>query len=179
MNSLRKRVFEICYKTNNPHLASSLSCLDIIENIYKSMKKEDVFVLSKGHGCPAWYAVLEKYGYKPKLKIHPDIDKKNGIICTTGSLGHGLPIALGIALSKKVLNQKGKVYVLLGDTECQEGTTWESILLKMNLKLHNLNIIIDNNEINCRLAGCKVIKTEKEYPHVYRITKKEYEKNIR
>ena len=161
------RVYEICYKYKNPHLASSLSCLKIIQDIYSNFDFEnDVFILSKGHACPALYAVLESKGFKPKLTRHPNIDVKNGISCTTGSLGHGLPLGVGMALAKKVKNEKGKVYVLMGDKEYVSGTTSESLKLKELYQLYNLIIHVDVNE------------GKKEYPHVYYQSKEEYEKNI-
>lgn len=179
-NNLRNRIYQICYETNNPHLASSLSCLNIIKEIYSSFDfKNDVFILSKGHGCPALYAVLESYGFKPDVsKSHPDIDIENGISCTTGSLGHGLPIGVGMALAKKVQGQPGKIYVLLGDMECLEGTTWESLNLAWEYDLDNLIVHIDNNEKVSYLPDVIIHKTKKEYPHVYRMNKEEYEKNI-
>ena len=165
----RKRVFQICYENKNPHLASSLSCLKIIEDVYKDFDFDnDVFILSKGHACPALYAVLEKYNFHPNVvQRHPDIDVNNGISCTTGSLGHGLPIGVGMALAKKLKKENGNIYVLMGDKECQAGTTQESQDLIQELKLNNITILIDFNE------------TKKEYPHVYTLTREEYEKNTK
>ncbi len=190
---IAKRIIEIAYKYKNGHVASALSALPIIKEIYDEMDIEkDVFILSKGHGCLALYAVLESKGYKPDVsKIHPDIDIKNGISCTTGSLGHGLPIAVGMALAKKLKNESGNVSVLLGDGECQEGTTWESLLIAKKLKLNNLQIHIDNNkeqalgktvlpavELLHQSFGflCWIHDTKKEFPHVHYLTKKEYNK---
>ena len=91
--------------------------------------------------------MLRDYGYKPDITTHLEIDKKNGIECTTGSLGHGLPMSVGMALAKKIKKDKSKVFVLLSDGECQEGTTWESLLIASSLKLNNLIILIDYNKI--------------------------------
>ena len=81
----------------------------------------------------------------PKLKTHLEIDEINGINCTTGSLGHGLPIATGMAFARKL--KKGRIFVLISDGECQEGTTWESILIASKHKLDNLVIVVDYNKI--------------------------------
>ena len=202
LNQLIKRMVEIDWQVKNKHLASALSALPIIKDIYENIDLEnDVFILSKGHGCLAWYVVLEEYGYHPDTnKIHPDIDIKNGISCTTGSLGHGLPIAIGIALGKKLQKQKGNVYVLLGDGECQEGTTWESLLLLERLDLDNIEIHIDNNQyqaleklVNPAIAYIEYafkwaviihnkikgtgIKLFEQHPdwHVHTLTKQEYD----
>ena len=111
------------------------------------MKDKDEFILSKGHACYPLYILLRGKGYNPKISGHPDIDKKNGISCTTGSLGHGLPIGVGMALARKLLNKDGRVYVLIGDGEIQEGTTWESSLIASHHKLDNLTVIIDHNKL--------------------------------
>lgn len=146
MDNLRRRMVEMDRKFDNRHLASALSCVDTIDNIFKQMREGDEFVLSKGHASLAYYAVLEKNGFKPDWsKLHPDRDPKNRILVSTGSLGHGLPLAVGIAWGKKLIGKKGDVYVLLGDGECQEGTTWESMLFATRMRLNNLAVIIDDN----------------------------------
>jgi len=146
MSKLIKKLVDIAYKSHNGHVAGSLTALPIINEVYKNFDFDnDVFILSKGHASLALYAVLEKYGFKPEYKVHPDRDIENGIYCTTGSLGHGLPIAIGWALGKRLKKEKGLVSVLLGDGECQEGTTWESLLIAQRLNLANLQVIVDNN----------------------------------
>jgi transketolase len=145
---LIKRMVEIDYKYKHGYLPSSCSALPIIKDIYDHFIKEtDIFILSKGHAAMALYVVLEELGYKPDVsKPMATMDTKNGIFCSTGSLGHGLPIAMGIALAKKLKNEEGFVHVLLGDGECQEGTLWESFQILHTLKLNNLVIHIDGNE---------------------------------
>jgi len=91
------------------------------------------------------YAVLEQQGKKPTWNMHPDYDPKNGIYATTGSLGHGLPIAVGMAFAKKQKNDGGKIYVMVGDGEMQEGSNWEALDLAKLLDV-NLNIIVDWNK---------------------------------
>ena len=82
-----------------------------------------------------------------KIQGHPSVDCFNGLHCTTGSLGHGLPIGAGMAFARKLKKEGGKIYILIGDGECQEGTTWESLLLASHYKLDNLVILVDYNKI--------------------------------
>lgn len=146
--ALTKRMVEIDYRHKHRHLPGSLSALPIIMSIYSDFDEaNDVFILSKGHSCAALYAVLEAMGKKPNVAlVHPERDPENGVTITSGSLGHGLPIAVGIAYAKKLRGEAGKVYVLLGDGECAEGTTWESLLIAERLDLkQNLFVYVDNN----------------------------------
>lgn len=129
------------------HIPSALSILDIVWTLYdKVMTEDDQFVLSKGHGVMALYAVLEEKGlldWSEKLIGHP---KRGGaILASTGSLGHGLPIAVGLAKAKKIKGEPGRVFCLIGDGECNEGTIWESAMLAAHHKLDNLVVIVDQN----------------------------------
>ena len=136
------------FKKGEAHLGGSFSMIEVLIYIYeKILKKEDIFILSKSHSSYPLCILLRKKGLKTKITTHLELDKKNGINCTSGSLGHGLPIAAGYAFAKKILNKKGKVYVLISDGECQEGTTWETFLICNKLKLNNLIIIIDYNKV--------------------------------
>ena len=147
-DELRKDTFNLAIEYKDMHLASALSIVDILTGLYESvLKKEDKFILSKGHGCISFYSLLRKKGYNPKISAHPEINIEHGVNCTTGSLGHGLPMGAGIAFAKKFKNETGKVYVLMGDGECQEGTVWESLNLASHHKLNNLVGIIDYNKI--------------------------------
>lgn len=148
LKALRRRMVQIDYWHKHRHLPGALSALPIIAEIYSDFDvADDVFILSKGHACSALYAVLETLGYKPDVtKVHPECDPENGIAMTSGSLGHGLPTAVGIAWAKKHLGEPGIVHVLLGDGECQEGTTWEALHLAARLGLDTrLRIHIDFN----------------------------------
>ncbi len=148
LQALRRRTVEIDYLHGHRHLPGSLSALAIIDDIYSGMNlAHDVFILSKGHACAAHYAVLEAYGYKPDVtKVHPERDPANGITMTAGSLGHGLPTAVGIALAKKLRGEAGRVHVLLGDGECQEGTTWEAACLAARFDIKDiLRVHVDLN----------------------------------
>ena len=122
--------------------------IEIIITLYETiLKKNDKFILSKAHASYPFCLLLRKKGLKPKLTTHLEVDKKNGIHCTTGSLGHGLPMAVGMAFAKKIQKEKGNTYVLISDGECQEGTTWESLLIATKHNLNNLIIIVDYNKI--------------------------------
>jgi transketolase len=145
--NLRKRILIKGTEAGQKHFSAAFSCIDIIKYLYDNvLTSEDLFILSKGHGAMALFAVLEEKGKKvPWEFVHPEIDEELGIYATTGSLGHGLPIALGRALAKREKGSKGKVYVLLGDGEIQEGSNWEALILANKLNV-NLNLILDWNK---------------------------------
>jgi len=145
---LRIKTFNAFIKTGEAHLGGSFSIIEFIIILFnKYIKSNDKFILSKSHASYPLILLLKKKGYNPKLKTHLEIDKKNKIECTTGSLGHGLPIATGIAFSRKIKKKSGKIFVLISDGECQEGTTWESLLIATKHKLDNLVIVVDYNKI--------------------------------
>jgi len=145
---LRKELIDLSLKIGETHLGGCFSEIEIMITLYDLiLKEEDKFILSKGHCCHTMYLLLKEQGYNPKFSVHPDIDVKNKIFCTTGSLGHGLPIAVGMALARKKMNTKGKIFVLMGDGECQEGTTWESAMIANYRKLNNLIVIVDRNKL--------------------------------
>ena len=122
--------------------------IEILLTLYEVIiKKNDKFILSKAHASFPLCLLLKEKGLKPQLTTHLEIDKKNGIHCTTGSLGHGLPIATGMAFARKQQKIPGKVYVMISDGECQEGTTWESLLIGSKHKLDNLVVLVDYNKI--------------------------------
>lgn len=145
---VRRDAIAISKANGGYHYGGSFSCAEILVALYDSiLKKEDKFILSKGHGCWVYYVLLRERGYNPLLEGHPHFDPHNGIYCTTGSMGHGLPVGMGIAMAKQIKNDTGHVYVIMGDGECQEGTTWESLLIAGRLKLQNLIAIVDYNRI--------------------------------
>jgi transketolase len=147
-NSLRKSVLDLALEQGEAHLGGSFSEIEILVSLYDYiLKPEDKFILSKGHACLPWYLLLQENGYDPKIQTHPDIDEQNGIYATTGSLGHGLPIGIGRAMAMKRLGKPGRVYVLMSDGECEEGTTWESALIAAHHKVDNLTVVIDRNYI--------------------------------
>jgi len=144
---LRRRLMEKGHEIKSGHFGSSLSCLDSIKYLYDNiLKKEDIFILSKGHGDMALYTVLESKGYNVPWTSHLDLNEKEGIYATTGSLGHGLPIGLGRAFAKKVKNEKGTVYIMTGDGEMQEGSNWEALTLASVLNIDNLVLLVDWNK---------------------------------
>jgi len=153
---LRRKILKLSLEKGEAHLGGSFSAIEILISLYDKkygiLNSEDKFILSKGHSCFPLYLLLRERGYNPKITTHPDIDIKNGICCTTGSLGHGLPIGAGMAFAKKFKKEPGKIYVLMGDGECQEGTLYETMPLASKYELNNLTIIIDNNRLQ---ALCK------------------------
>jgi len=145
---LRQDTLAMFQKKKEAHLGGSFSMIEMIVALYSTIiKKKDKFILSKAHASFPLCILLKEKGLKPKITTHLEIDEKNGIYCTTGSLGHGLPIAAGMAFANKILKKKGKIYVLISDGECQEGTTWETFLVSAKHKLDNLIILIDYNKI--------------------------------
>jgi transketolase len=144
---ITKRLIEITYKEKLSHLSSCLSSLPIIWDIYEKKEDNDIFILSNGHAGLALYCVLEqKYGIDPvyllhKHGIHPGKDIKNKLYCSTGSLGSGLPIAVGHALSDKTKN----VWCLISDGECAEGSIWESLAFVHKYNVSNLKIYVNVN----------------------------------
>jgi transketolase len=145
---LRLDTFKKFIETGEAHLGGSFSMIEILIFLFeKILKKNDKFILSKSHASFPLCLILREKGYKIKLTTHLELDPKNKIHCTTGSLGHGLPIAAGMAFARKVLKKKGNIYVLISDGECQEGTTWETLLIATARCLSNLIILIDYNKI--------------------------------
>jgi len=145
---LRLAVLDIAVEEGEAHLGGSFSEIEILVSLFdKVLKEKDKFILSKGHASIPYYLLLKEKGFNPEIRTHPDLDEKNGIYATTGSLGHGLPIATGMALARKKLNKPGKIYVLISDGECETGTTWESALIASKYSLDNLHVIVDNNKI--------------------------------
>lgn len=145
---LRLDIIKLSKANGGYHYGGSFSCAEILLTLYeKILTEKDRFILSKGHACWGYYVMLRRKGYNPLLEGHPHLDLNNGVHWTTGSEGHGLPAGLGMAKARKITKTDGKIYVLMGDGECQEGTTWESFLLASQFKLDNLIAIVDNNKI--------------------------------
>lgn len=165
--SLRQDIISMLYQAGSGHPGSSLSCIDIITCIYYNVlnlnldengNRIDKFILSKGHGAPAYYAVLASKGFIPKkdlitlrkidsyLEGHPSI-KINGVDTSSGSLGQGLSIANGMALAKKLDSKQGYIFCLAGDGEMEEGQIWEALMSANKYDLSNLILIVDNNNL--------------------------------
>lgn len=147
MNSLHNRIIEISRKHGLSHLGSCLTAVDIIARIYQDKKADEPFILSCGHTGLALYVVLEQeYGYDAeklflKHGTHPNRDMEHKIYCSTGSLGHGLPIALGMAIADPSRN----VYCLISDGEAFEGTIWETANVISKYDITNLKIFLNYN----------------------------------
>ena len=145
---LRQDTFTAFIEHGEAHLGGSFSMIEMLIALYEVvLKEEDKFILSKAHASFPLCLLLKEKGYDPKLTTHLDIDIENGIHCTTGSLGHGLPIGTGMALARKLRKKPGKIYVMIGDGECQEGTTWESMLIGAKHRLDKLVVLVDYNKI--------------------------------
>ncbi len=145
---LRQDTFTAFVEHGEAHLGGSFSMIEMLIALYEVvLKEEDKFILSKAHASFPLCLLLKKKGYDPKLTTHLDIDIENGIHCTTGSLGHGLPIGTGMALARKLRKKPGKIYVMISDGECQEGTTWESMLIGAKHRLDKLVVLVDYNKI--------------------------------
>lgn len=145
---IRRDLYWLSKSNGGYHYGGTFSTIEILYNLYdKILGKDDRFILSKGHACWGYYVLLRELGFNPALEGHPHLDMANGVHWTTGSEGHGMPAGVGMAFAKKKMGKKGRVFVLVGDGECQEGTTWESLLLASKHNLDNLTVIMDNNRI--------------------------------
>ena len=147
MSDLTKRLIDITYQERLSHLSSTLSALPIIEEIYNKRLDDEVFILSNGHAGLALYVVLEKYyNVDPvemihKHGIHPNRDLENYLYCSTGSLGSGLPIAVGHALARPDKN----VWCMISDGECAEGSIWEALRFIQDNNVSNLHVYANIN----------------------------------
>jgi len=167
--ALRRKIIETSFQSKIPHLGSCLSCIDLLIYLYwcelninpadSKNKSRDRFILSKGHGAPSLFQVLAAKGFfpsnlldqfgKPGSFFHEHPPKPGlipGVEAATGSLGHGLPMALGMALSEKIVNVSYRTFTMLSDGECNEGSIWEAAMLAASLKLRKLTVIIDYNK---------------------------------
>ncbi len=167
--TLRRRLVSTSAKARIPHLGSCLSCVELLVQLYwqelriDPLKPDDAdrdrFLLSKGHGAPILFQVLAERGFFPLERLedfgragsvfHEHPPKPGyipGIEAATGSLGHGLPMALGMALAARIQQRPSRCYALLSDGECNEGSIWEAALLAASQRLHTLTAIIDFNK---------------------------------
>jgi transketolase len=147
INKLQQRIVDITYQERLSHLSSTLSAAPILEEIYAQRKDDEVVILSNGHAGLALYCILEqKYGIDPvallhKHGIHPGKDLDNHLYCSTGSLGSGLPIAVGHAIA----TPNKKVYCMVSDGECAEGSIWEALRFIQERPLDNLEVYANIN----------------------------------
>ena len=182
-NNVRKSIVEEVYSAQSGHPGGALSCADILTVLYFNQmnidpeKKDDLnrdrLVLSKGHASAALYAVLAERGYFSKdelkgfrklgsmLQGHPDMKHIPGVDMTAGSLGQGLSVANGMAISSKLDERGFRVYCIVGDGEIEEGQIWEAAMASAHYKLDNLCLVVDNN--NLQIDG-KVSDVMSVYP---------------
>lgn len=166
---IRRDIIEEVYSAQSGHPGGALSCTDILTALYFNQmninpekmddENRDRFVLSKGHASAALYATLAERGYFSKdelknfrkigerLQGHPDMKHIPGVDMSAGSLGQGLSVANGMALSSKMDERGFRVYCLLGDGEIEEGQVWEAAMTSVHYKLDNLCVIVDNNRL--------------------------------
>src|SRR4030042_2625302 len=203
ISKLEQRVLEISYKHGLSHISSCLTSLNLIDSIYLSKKEDEPFILANGHAGIALYVILEK-NYKIdaeklflKHGVHPNRDKKDKIDCSTGSLGQGLSIAVGMALA----DRKTNVWALTSDGDMNEGSNWEALRVAGEQRIENLRVMCNANGttaygksdiemLDTRMQmfyPSLVVKTNLfEWPsylqgvdgHYHILTKEEYEKNI-
>ena len=180
--SIRRDVAKMMHKAYSSHIGGCYSVTEILVALYfeilnidpKNPRKDerDILLLSKAHSSPALYAVLSKKGFFPKENLdtyyqdggklpgHLDKEAVPGIEFSFGSLGHGLSVGVGMALANKRMNNSGRVFVILGDGECNEGSIWEAAMFAPHHNLSNLTVVIDYNKIQSFGSTNEVINQE-------------------
>jgi transketolase len=180
----RRRILDISQQVQALHIGSAYSCTEIVDCFYHGLMRRhrdgsspDTFLMSKGHGCMIQYVILEEDGIlsradldgycRPEghLGVHPDYGTP-GIAAATGSLGHGLSMACGMALAERGRKSGGTIYAVLSDGEVQEGSTWEAVLMASSLRLDNLVAAIDNNDLQ------SLGRTSVTHPSLYPLVEK-------
>ncbi len=178
---IRADILRVSHASGHGHIPSCFSVVEILYAVYDFIRHEpgdpdwegrDIFILSKGHAALGHYCVLARFGYMPidalysfgaflsDFGCHADRLKVPGIEASTGSLGHGIGLAVGIALAQRLKKSDREVYTLIGDGEANEGTVWEAVLVAESLGLQNLTFIYDNNLSHGR--GLQVPAPEKK-----------------
>jgi transketolase len=168
---IRGNILNASRASGHGHIPTSFSIVEMICAAYDSIRHDpqnprwdgrDIFILSKGHAALGFYAVLAEYGYFPveelktfgayqsRLGCHPDRLKVPGAEVSTGSLGHGIGVAVGMALAFKIAGSDRQVVTLIGDGEANEGSVWESLMVAVSLKLSNLTVMLDFNNSQVR-----------------------------
>jgi transketolase len=180
---VKKNILEMAFSAgaSSSHFGGALSIVDIVSVLFgdklklndnPNWEERDRFILSKGHACLAYYAALCEVGYisKDELKTfekndsnllgHPVINRKLGIDFSNGSLGMGLSLGIGVSIALKKKKKDNKVYTILGDGECNEGSVWESAMAASNFKLDNLFAIIDKNNFQQTGSNQDIMNTD-------------------
>lgn len=177
---LRKNVLDMIYRAKSGHIGSDFSVMEILITLYfKQMNispeninnpERDLFVLSKGHAVEALYAVLSDRGFFPKEELltygqlktkyigHPN-NKINGVEMNSGSLGHGLPVSVGMAIGSRISGRSNRIYTVMGDGELAEGSVWEGAMAAGHYRLDNLCVIIDRNCLQIS-GGTEAVMTQ-------------------
>lgn len=191
--NIRKSILSISKESGHGHIPTCFSVVEILYAVYSTIKhnpanpqwdERDIFILSKGHASLALFTVLAHFGYfdtedvyaygayNSNFGCHADRLKVPGIEASTGSLGHGIGLAVGMALAAKISKHPRRVCTLIGDGESNEGSVWEAVMVASNLNLGNLTIIYDNNMSHSRglqihnpaerfrAFGCKVAEID-------------------
>jgi len=180
----RKLILEISQQVTALHIAAAYSCTEMVDLVYNALMERaedgtspDTFLMSKGHGCMIQYVILEDLGVlsrrdldeyctaEGRLGCHPDYGNP-GIEASTGSLGHGLSMAVGMAKAAKIKGDGGMVYIVLSDGEMQEGSSWEALMMASSLGLDNLVAFMDNNDFQ------SLGRTSETHPSFYPILDK-------
>lgn len=176
---VRRDIINMTADAGSGHPGGSLSAVELMSAAFCTQMRvdpknphdpdRDRFVLSKGHACPCYYSVLGELGFFPKeefhhfrqlhsmLQGHPDAKKVPGVDASTGSLGQGMSIAVGMALGAKCQGKDTKVFVMCGDGESQEGQVWEALMASAHYKLDNLTVLFDNNGLQIDGANDQVM----------------------
>lgn len=188
-NELRKRILEVIYNAGGGHIAGAFSAVEIISTLYGRILNvdpknpdwpgRDYFVLSKGHSCMAQYVVLAELGFfpdayldtfvKPGTKLAGHVTRGlPGIELSTGSLGHGFPMSVGIAYGLQFDKKPNRVFAVLSDGECQEGSTWEAAMSASSFDLDNLVAIVDYNKYQSCAPVIEVLKSFEPFAEKWR-----------
>lgn len=190
---IRAHILDIAHSSGHGHIPTCFSVVECLYALYQVMRHDpkcpdwaerDRFVLSKGHAALGYYAVMAEHGYfdiaevagfgayNSRFGCHADRTKLPGVEASTGSLGHGIGIAVGMALGERIARRDSRVFTLIGDGESNEGTVWEAVQVAVNTGLDNLTIIYDHNKSQSRCLpianpgerfaafGCEVVEVD-------------------
>ena len=182
-SNLRKHILKMAVTagSNSAHFGGALSIVEIVSTLFSHEMKidkknpdwdgRDKFILSKGHACLAYYAALHEIGYISEKELltfeenesnllgHPVINKNLGIEFSNGSLGMGLSLGIGVAIASKKKENNAKVYIIVGDGECNEGSVWEGAMAAAHFKLDNLFVIVDKNNFQQTGSNSEIMST--------------------
>jgi transketolase len=177
---IRANILQVSHLSGHGHIPTCFSIIEMLRAVYESMRHDpkrpdwverDMFILSKGHAALGLYSTLAQYGYFPISDVfsfgafessfgcHADRFKVPGVEVSTGSLGHGIGVAAGMALGFKLSGSSRRVFVLIGDGESNEGTIWEAAMVAANRGLDNLTVLLDNN---CSQSRCLPVARPEE-----------------